>query len=97
MIGKGQQEHRFPLTRGISESTPPEHSLTTFKSVDQLQCDLIVNAHQPGYAGLGEAEGSEVEGRFGATCDGAIAIEGSNALEGYLLGHAVYGEIAGNL
>src|ERR1700691_3350086 len=74
-----------------------KHPLTTFKSVDKLEGDLVVNAHQTSYGGFVEAEGSEVEGSFDAACDGAITIEGGDALEGDLLGHAVYGEIAGNL
>src|SRR6202167_1945253 len=74
-----------------------KHPLTTFKSVDKLEGDLVVNAHQASYGGFVEAEGSEVEGSFGAAGDRAITIEGGNALEGDLLGHAVYGEIAGNL
>ena len=73
------------------------HPLTTFKSVDKLEGDLVVNAHQTSYGGFAEAEGSEVEGSFGAACDRAITIEGGDPLEGDLLGHAVYGEIAGNL
>jgi hypothetical protein len=79
------------------KSTRPARVLTTFKFVDKLEGDLVVNAHQTSYAGFVEAEGSEVEGSFGAAGDRAITIEGGDALEGDLLGHAVYGEIAGNL
>jgi hypothetical protein len=71
--------------------------LTAFKSIDKLKRNLVVNAHQASYGGLSEAEGSEVKSSFGAAGDGAITIEGGDALEGDLLGHAVYGEIAGNL
>jgi hypothetical protein len=71
--------------------------LTTFKSVDKFEGDLIVNAHQTSYGGFAEAEGGEVECSFGAASDRAITIEGGDALEGDLLGHAMYGEIAGNL
>jgi hypothetical protein len=71
--------------------------LTTFKSVDKFEGDLVVNAHQASYGGFVEAEGSEVEDSFGAASDRAITIEGRDALEGDLLGHAVYGEIPGNL
>jgi hypothetical protein len=74
-----------------------KHTLTTFKSEDQLEGDLVVNAHQTSYGGFVETEGSEVEGGFGPAGDRAITIEGGDALEGDLLGHAVYGEIAGNL
>jgi hypothetical protein len=88
----------YPIGRLANlDSSIPIHALTTFKSVDKLQGDLVVNAHQASYGGFVEAEGAEAEGGFSTAGDGAVTIEGGDALEGDLLGHAVYGEIAGNL
>jgi hypothetical protein len=90
-------KHCLVWARVMGTAVKSADSLTALKPVNKLKGDLVINAHQTRDGRLAEPKGGEVKRGFSAPGDCTVAIEGDDALEGDLLGHSMYGEVAGNL
>src|ERR1700733_4031206 len=69
--------------------------LASLEPEDDLQFDLVVDAHESADCRFGQSEGREGEVGLGATVDGGVSAEGCDALEGDLLRYSMNGQVAG--